>query len=143
MKRAGGIPARLRVASLLIPFAAVIFLPSLNRACAGATVAAKGTPDADRGKALFVRRCTGCHSLDQDMEGPRLRHVYGRKAGTVPNFLYSGALKAAQITWDDQTLDKWLSGTEALVPDNDMAFRVPAAAERADIIRFLKVTSEQ
>jgi cytochrome c len=97
--------------------------------------------DADRGKQLFEKRCTGCHSLDQDKEGPRLRNVYGRTAGTISTFKYSDALKSARVTWDDVSLDKWLTDTESLVPDNDMSFHVPKADERADIIRFLRASA--
>lgn len=93
--------------------------------------------DAARGKVLFEKRCTGCHSLDQDKEGPRLRTVFGRKAGTVPSFSYSDAFKGAQFTWNDALLDKWLTDTESVLANNDMAFRVPSAEERADIIAFL------
>lgn len=99
------------------------------------------TGDAVRGKTLFEKRCTGCHSLEQDKEGPRLRDVYGRRAGTVAGFPYSDALKGAQFTWDAATLDKWLTDTESVVPNNDMSFHVPKASERADIIRFLQISS--
>lgn len=106
-----------------------------------ASAAADHAGDAERGKALFERRCTGCHSLDQDKEGPRLRDVYGRQAGSVPNFPYSDALKSAHFHWDEASLDKWLTDTESVVPNNEMAFHVPRAEERADIIRFLQVSS--
>jgi cytochrome c len=99
--------------------------------------------DAQRGEQLFQKRCGGCHSLDKNKEGPQLRHVYGRKAGSVPNFQYSKALKSAGITWDDTSLDKWLTNTDSVAPDNDMAFHVPKADERADIIRYLKMLSEK
>jgi cytochrome c len=94
-----------------------------------------------RGKELFEKRCAGCHSLDNDKEGPHLRGVYGRRAGTVPTFKYSDAMKAAQFTWDAASLDRWLTDTESVVPDNDMDFHVPKADERADIIEFLRVYS--
>jgi len=100
--------------------------------------AASQNGDPVRGKTLFEKRCTGCHSLDQDKEGPRLRTVFGRKAGTVPSFQYSDAFKGAQFTWDDASLDKWLTDTDSVLPNNDMAFRVPSAEERADIIAFLR-----
>jgi cytochrome c len=99
--------------------------------------------DSERGKALFEKRCTGCHSLDQDKEGPRLRGVYGRTSGTIASFAYSDALKRAHIVWDDAALDKWLSDTDQLIPGNDMAFHVPKPEERADIIRFLRSMSEK
>jgi cytochrome c len=108
---------------------------------ASVSAAADHTGDAERGKTLFEKRCTGCHSLDQDKEGPRLHDVYGRQAGTVANFPYSDALKSAHITWDDASLDKWLTDTDAVVPNNEMAFHVPNAEERRDIIRFLQVSS--
>jgi cytochrome c len=98
--------------------------------------------NAEQGKALFEKRCTGCHSLDIDKEGPHLRSVYGRNAGTVASFEYSDALKKAQIVWDDTTLDKWLTDTDILIPGNDMAFHVPKAEERADIIAFLRSTAQ-
>jgi cytochrome c len=93
------------------------------------------------GKEVFERRCGGCHSLDKPMEGPRLRGVYGRPAGSTEDFRYSDALKNARLKWNEELLDKWLTDTEALVPDNDMAFRVPSADERREVIAYLKSLS--
>jgi cytochrome c len=97
--------------------------------------------NAETGKQLFEKRCTGCHSLDNNKEGPRLRSVYGRHAGSVSDFSYSNELKAAHIVWDEQSLDQWLTNPDAVVPDNDMAFHVPSPQERADIIQFLRLSS--
>jgi cytochrome c len=99
------------------------------------------TGNADQGKIIFEKRCTGCHSLDQDKEGPHLRGVFGRKAGKIEKFPYSDGMKNAQFTWDAAALDKWLTDTESVVPDNDMSFHVPNAQERADIIQFLESMS--
>lgn len=93
---------------------------------------------SDTGKQLFEKRCGGCHALDRDKEGPRLGGVYGRAAGSVDSFQYSDALKKSKVVWTDETLDRWLAGTEALVPNNDMTFRVEKADERGEIIGFLK-----
>jgi len=95
------------------------------------------------GKELFEKRCGGCHALDRDKEGPRLRGVYGRVAGSVDSFQYSDAVKKSKITWSDDTLNQWLTDTEKLVPGNDMTFHVENAAERADIIAYLKQTSDR
>lgn len=118
---------------------ALLTFPRVSRAAGSPSGITGG--DTDHGKQFFEKRCTGCHSLDQDKEGPRLRGVYGRKAGSVPSFKYSSALKSSHVTWDDSSLDKWLTDPDSLVPDNDMSFHVPKADERADIIRFLKATS--
>ena len=95
------------------------------------------------GKGLFERRCGGCHSLDRDKEGPRLRDVFGRTAGSVESFQYSGALRKSGIQWTEDTLDQWLTDTEKLVPGSDMAFRVVSADERTEIIAYLKRNSRK
>ena len=96
---------------------------------------------AQDGKSLFEKRCSGCHALDADHEGPRLRGVFGRPAGKVKTFKYSEALQKAKVTWDEGELDKWLTDTESIAPDNDMGFRVPKQEERAAIIAYLKSLS--
>ena len=68
--------------------------------------------DAARGRNLFNRRCTGCHSLTDNREGPHLAGVYGRPSASIAGF-----------------------------PGNNMDFRVPRPQERADIIAFLKASS--
>ena len=94
--------------------------------------------DPARGKEVFEKRCTGCHSLTQDREGPRLHDVYGRVSGTVAGFDYSPALKNAAILWNEETLERWLSDPDAFVPGNNMEFQVVKPQERVDIIAFLK-----
>jgi cytochrome c len=98
-------------------------------------------PGGQDGKSLFEKRCSGCHALDADHEGPRLRGVFGRPAAKVKTFKYSDALQKAKVTWDDTELEKWLTDTESVVPDNDMGFRVPKPEERTAIISYLKSLS--
>ena len=93
------------------------------------------------GKALFERRCGGCHALEADHEGPRLKGVVGRMAGSVKTFSYSTSLQNAKFTWNEARLDKWLTDPESVIPDNDMAFRVAKPEERAAIIGYLKSLS--
>jgi cytochrome c len=94
--------------------------------------------DALRGKDVFEKRCTGCHGMEQDREGPRLRGVFGRSSGSVPGFDYSPALQKAHIVWNEATLEKWLADPDALVPGNNMEFHVARPQERRDLIRFLR-----
>jgi cytochrome c len=128
--------AAFRPLAIALPAVVLFAVPIFSNA---GSVYAAG--DADRGKLLFEKRCTGCHSLDLSKEGPPLRNVYGRQAGSVANFDYSDALKATHVTWNADSLDKWLTDTDSVAPDNNMDFRVPNADERADIIRYLKVSS--
>lgn len=90
------------------------------------------------GKELFEKRCGGCHSLDKNKEGPRLADVYGRASASVDGFQYSDALKKLNITWDEDSLDRWLTDPEKVAPNNDMSFHVEKAEERRAIIAFLK-----
>jgi cytochrome c len=95
------------------------------------------------GKEMFEKRCTGCHALDNEKTGPRLRGVFGRPAASVPTFPYSESLRKSGVTWDSSSLDKWLTDPDGFVPDNDMAFRVPNKDERATIIEYLKDVSSK
>lgn len=92
-------------------------------------------------KELFEKRCGGCHALDRDKEGPRLGGVYGREAASLPSFEYSAALKKSKLKWTEETLDRWLIDPDKLVPETDMTFHVEGAAERREIISYLKQNS--
>ena len=107
----------------------------------GASFSAASAAQDNSGKTLFEKRCGGCHALDRDKEGPRLGGVYGRTAGTVDSFQYSDALKKSKVVWSDATLDRWLTNTEMVVPNNDMTFHVEKADERREIIAYLKQSS--
>lgn len=113
-------------------------LSNLSKEGAPVETATAGAGDPERGKIAFNKRCTGCHTIDTNREGPKLRGVFGRKAGTLPGFTYSSALKTSGITWNQSSLDKWLSDTDAMVPENNMGFRVVKATERMDLIAYLK-----
>lgn len=127
----------LSMAFVLYALTVLIYLPHASTA----VVAAAPDGDATRGNEIFNKRCTGCHSLDGEKEGPRLRGVYGRKSGSVPTFKYSDALKKANITWDAVSLNKWLTDPDKFVPDNDMDFRLVKDDERADVIAYLRQLS--
>ncbi len=97
--------------------------------------------DATRGRVVFEKRCTGCHALTQDREGPHLQGVYGRTAGTVSGFDYSNVLTKSHIVWNEQTLNRWLTDPQTMVPGADMDFFVAKPDERADVIQYLKQQS--
>jgi cytochrome c len=107
-------------------------------AAAGGAILLAFNTQEERGKDLFVRRCSGCHAADVNKEGPQLRGVYGCKAASAPGFAYSDALKKAAIRWDDASLDRWLSDPDSMAPDTDMAFRLTDAEERKAVIAYLK-----
>jgi cytochrome c len=93
--------------------------------------------DPDHGAKVY-HECMLCHSLDKNGIGPSHRDVFGRRAGSVPDYSYSTALKGSNIVWDETTLDHWLTNPQALVPGTKMMFSVGDAQDRADVIAFLK-----
>lgn len=103
--------------------------------------AAESAGDAARGKVLFQKRCTGCHALGNNKQGPMLQGVYGRTSGTAAGYAYSEALRNAEIVWNDKSLNRWLGDPDQFVSGNNMDFLVPEPRERADLIAFLRRSS--
>lgn len=89
------------------------------------------------GAALYAQTCARCHSIDANGIAPKHRGVVGRRAGTVPGYAYSPALKASGIVWTPQQLDRWLQGPAAMVPGTKMYFRLANPAQRSAIIAYL------
>ncbi len=107
---------------------------SLSLLVAGQALAAA---DASHGEEVY-QSCQDCHSLDTNDLGPRHRGVVGRKAGALTDYSYSPALKNSGLTWTEETLDKWLTDPQKLVPGSKMFFHLDAAKDRADVIEYLK-----
>jgi cytochrome c len=127
----------------LAVFALGIMFSPWHLSAVSASQAADEKGDARRGQEVFEKRCTGCHSLDADKEGPRLRGIYGKKAATLSDtFKYSDALKASNVTWDAASLDQWMADADKIVPDSEMFFRVPKAQERTDVVAYLQTLSQ-
>lgn len=101
--------------------------------------ATRARPDVDNGRKVFAA-CAACHAADQPAKiGPDLGGVFGRKAGSVPGFRYSRALKNAKLVWDEATLDAFLADPQAALPGNTMPYPgLPDATQRFDLIAFLK-----
>ena len=76
-----------------------------------ASLAAAGSASAaPSGEAVFKQRCAVCHSIAPALGkmGPPLAGVMGRKAGTLPGYAYSSAMKGSKLVWDAATLDTYL-----------------------------------
>ena len=84
---------------------------------------AQSLGDPQRGGQVFAQ-CKICHSLEagKNMLGPSLHGLIGRKAGSVPGFAYSPAMKNSNVTWNNDTLSKYLTDPKAFIPGDKMAF---------------------
>jgi cytochrome c len=98
------------------------------------------------GEQIFNNNCRTCHSWKKDDNrlGPSLHGVVGRESGTEEGFKYSAAMKEANITWDEGTLDKFITNPDSVVPNNNMKpfTGISDAKVRKDIIEFLKTKSD-
>ena len=117
--------------------AAVMLAAAISAALAETAWAGGLTGDAARGETLY-EACQDCHSLDKNDVGPRHRGVFGRKAASLPDYDYSDALKSANIVWNAETLDKWLTDPQAVAPGAKMFFHLDNPQDRADVIAYLK-----
>jgi cytochrome c len=107
--------------------------------------------DAAKGKAAFAK-CGICHQVGpgaKTLVGPELNGIVGRKAASVADYPYSAGMKKLSDSgwvWTEENIDKWITDPKALIPDSPMALAfqgVPDAAERADIIAYLKTQTGQ
>jgi cytochrome c len=101
---------------------------------------ARAGGDAARGEARF-QDCAACHKLEPGSNnvGPSLHGIFTRKAGELADFRYSPAMKRSGIVWTPETLEKFISDPQAMVPGNRMPYAGMAGADdRANLIAYLQ-----
>ena len=106
----------------------------------GTAATAWAAGDAAAGKVLFTQKCALCHSAveGQNKIGPSLWGVVGRKAGTLPTYTYSDAMKNANRTWDADTLSDYLTDPRGKIPGVKMIFAgLPSETDRQNVIAYL------
>ena len=89
---------------------------------------------------MAFAQCISCHSVKPGVNGvgPSLHGVVGRKAGTLPGYAYSSALKGWGKTLDEAELDRWLTAPMKDVPGTKMVFPgIPDPARRKAVIDYL------
>lgn len=100
--------------------------------------------DLDKGRATFRSACSSCHVADSDSNifGPHLKGVVGRAAGSVPDYIYSPAMREAGekgLVWDEATLAAFLSSPSKTVPGTRMRFfGFWFSSQIEDVIAYLK-----
>lgn len=112
-------------------------------AVAGVLITAGGAPVLAQVPAPpSWARCSTCHTSDAGKPsgiGPNLAGIVGRKAGSLPKYGYSPAMKSSGITWTRDKLDAFIARPQAVVPGTKMV--VPGLADakaRAELMQYLE-----
>ena len=95
--------------------------------------------DATLGKEKY-QDCVSCHSIKpgENLLGPSLFGVYGRKAGAVEGYRYSNALKKSGITWNEDFLNRYIADPQGVIPGGRMPYSgMPDAQGRKALIAYL------
>jgi len=102
--------------------------------------ASQGTEGVS-GQQAFNNACRTCHMVREgdNRLGPNLYRVVGRKAGSLPDYAFSSAMKEADFVWDEQKLDRFIANPDEVVPGNNMKpfGGLPSSDDRKKIIAFL------
>ena len=102
-----------------------------------------GAADAKKGKRVY-NKCKACHALKagKNKVGPSLYGILGRKAASVPKFKYSKAMKSSGLTWDEETLRKYLKKPRAFLKGTRMSFAgIKKKKDMDNLIAYLKQVS--
>ena len=107
---------------------------------------ARAGADVGSGQLIFNNTCRTCHTTKEgdNRLGPNLHNIIGRKAGSLPNFGYSSAMKGADFVWDTGKLDSFIAKPDEVVPGNNMKpyGGLASAEDRTKLIAFLQSTSD-
>ena len=97
--------------------------------------------DGQRGAHVFQTYCSMCHDNVRDGPpnfGPNLFGVLGRKAGSLPGFDYSAAVRAAAFAWSADRLKAFVELPANVIPGVKMPFRgMPDPDDREDLVAYL------
>jgi cytochrome c len=102
--------------------------------------ASQGTEGVS-GQQAFNNACRTCHMVREgdNRLGPNLHKVVGRKAGSLPDYAFSSAMKEAGFVWDEEKLDRFIANPDEVVPGNSMKpyGGLTSGDDRKKIIAFL------
>ena len=97
--------------------------------------------EGDPGRLAFNNACRTCHMVREgdNRLGPNLYRIVGRKAGSLPDYAFSSAMKEAGFVWDEEKLDRFIANPDHVVPGNSMKpyGGLSSSDDRKKIIAFL------
>jgi cytochrome c len=101
----------------------------------------QGTEAASEQQA-YNNACRTCHTIKEgdNRLGPNLYKIIGRKAGSLPGYNYSSAMKSADFVWDEEKLEHFIANPDEVVPGNNMKpySGLASTDDRTKVIAFLR-----
>ena len=98
--------------------------------------------EATSEQQIFNNACRTCHTIKEgdNRQGPNLYKIIGRKAGSLPDYDYSSAMKGAGLVWDEEKLERFIANPDEVVPGNNMKpyGGLASADERKKVVAFLR-----
>lgn len=85
---------------------------------------AQAAGDPAEGEKVF-RTCMTCHKVGEGAKnavGPQLNGLFGRKAGTAPDYKYSAAYQALDKVWSEDNFRVYIKDPKGVTPGTKMAF---------------------
>jgi cytochrome c len=115
---------------------------SVIAACVGASAQERKEPGpAASEQQAFNNACRTCHMVKEgdNRLGPNLHKIIGRKAGSLPDYNYSSAMKEAGFVWDKEKLERFIANPDEVVPGNSMKpyGGLASSDDRTKILAFL------
>ena len=80
--------------------------------------------DPKAGAQVF-KKCMACHAVGEGAKnkvGPELNGLFGRPAGSVPDYNYSDANKNSGIVWTPEIFAEYIKNPRGYIPGTAMAF---------------------
>lgn len=97
--------------------------------------------DPEAGARVF-KKCQACHAVGEgaaNKVGPVLNGLFGRPAGSVPDYNYSEANKNSGVVWTEETFAEYIRSPRKYIPGTKMVFAgLRSDEEVADITAYLK-----
>ena len=126
----------------MIPALALSGMACLMLSSSAASQTQAQGADAVAGQQAFNNACRTCHTVKEgdNRQGPNLHRIMGRKAGSLPDYGYSSAMKGADFVWDKEKLDSFIAKPDEVVPGNSMKpyGGLASVEDRSKLIAFLQ-----
>ena len=125
----------------------IVFLLFISNILFCTIISGAAAIDLRKGKRVF-NKCKACHTLiaNKNRVGPSLKSLFGRKAGTVPDYRYSKAMIAAGkkgLIWSENSLAKYLKKPSKYIKGTKMVFvGIKKPKDIDNLIGFLKKATQ-